>query len=148
MELNTFKQLLDSGFLSNGFAKKARFYYHYVEDFIFVIGLQKSNYSNSYYINIGLVIRQLNPELQYPRDIDGDIRARFDFEVDDKCSDLFDLQQINELDKRKLSQCIQDNIDTLVKSVTSLDTLKTLLKNKPVLLYQTTIRAKEFLGLI
>ncbi len=138
--------MINDTFTINGFSKKGSYYYSYNDDLIFAIGLQKSNYSNSYYINIGIIVKKLNPDLQNPRDVDGDIRARFDFENDGKYLDCFELQQFNEVDNEKINRYLQDNINIYVKSVTSLDKLKLLLKSKPVMLYQTTSRARDFLG--
>jgi hypothetical protein len=146
MELKTFKKNITDIFISKGFSKKGSYYYYYTTDIIFVVGLQKSNYSNGYYINIGYIIKKLNPDIINPRDVDGDIRARFSLENEDVKIDYFDLDDFLETDQEKLQKIIESNINKYIKPVTSLSELKALLDKNTVMLYQTKLSAKEFLG--
>src|SRR5258708_5882436 len=107
MEIKTFKKNINDVLTLNGFLKNKNYYYINSEDIIFVIGLQKSNFSNSYYINIGIIIKKLNPTLENPRDVDGDIRARFSFEEKGKESDIFDLNDLPDIDSDRLKGFIQ-----------------------------------------
>lgn len=116
-----------------------------VKDIIIVIGLQKSNYAKGYYINIGYIILQLNASLEKPRDVDGDVRTRFGFVKGGKENDFFDLEKLSEIDENCLIKQFEENIKQYIEPITSLDSLKTLLQRKPVLLYQTKISAKQLL---
>lgn len=143
MELKTFKKIINDLLISKGFSKKGNYFVLSSKDIIFSIGLQKSNYSNSYYINIGYIISQLNPSLENYRDVDGDIRARFSFDNGEKRIDYFDLEGLAE---DELTKDLEDNLKQYIEPVTSIDRLKVLLKERPVMLYQTKLVAKQFLG--
>ncbi|MBN8574753.1 MAG: DUF4304 domain-containing protein [Candidatus Kapabacteria bacterium] len=146
MELKTFKKVFSETLISKGFSKRANFYYSFVKDLIIVIGLQKSSFANGYYINIGYVISQLNPSLEQPQDVDGDVRARFSFDKDGKRLDYFDLEEFLENDQDKLRKQFEENIRKYVEPIVSLDKLKSLLQENQVMLYQTKLSAKQFLG--
>ena len=146
MELKTFKKVVNDLLISKNFSKKGSYYYYFLKDLTIIIGLQKSNYANGCYINIGYIISQLNPSLEHPRDVDGDVRARFSLDKDGKRIDYFDLQEFSENDEDKLRKHVEANIKQYVEPVTSLEKLKVLLQNKPVMLYQTKLIAKQLLG--
>lgn len=146
MELKSFKTVFNETLVSNGFSKMASFYYSFVKDLIIVIGLQKSSFTNGYYINIGYVISQLNPSLEQPRDVDGDVRARFSIDKDGKRVDFFDLEEFSEDDQDRLRKLFEENIKKYVEPIGSLDNLKTLLQENKVMLYQTKLSAKQLLG--
>ncbi len=146
MELKTFKKVFSETLISKGVSKRGNFYYSFQKDIIIVIGLQKSNLGNGYYINIGYVISQLNPSLVHPRDVDGDIRARFSFDKDDKRLNYFDLDDYLENDQDKLRKQFELNIEKYIEPIVSLDKLKSLLQENQVMLYQTKLLAKQLLG--
>jgi len=142
IDLKTFKKTVGDFLFGKGFTKKGNFYYLSFENLIIVIGFQKSNFSNGYYINIGYVITELNPNLLTPKDVDGDVRARFSIVLNEKKVDLFDLDNLNE---DELINAIDDNIRCYVDGITSVEKLKLLLKENPVMLYQTKLVAKQLL---
>lgn len=144
MDKNEFKKLLNDALVSNGLVKKGKYYYKESSETICVVGLQKSNFSNAYYINLGIVIKELNLSLQNPRDVDGDIRSRFSFKSGDRLIDYIDLDE--SINSDYLVSSIEANIDELINSSTSLDGVKELLKRDSTLLYQTKINAKKYLG--
>ena len=144
VDLKDFKKIVENCLSNAGFLKKSNFYYRSSDELILVVGLQKSNYSNGYYINIGYVIPQLNPNLVFPKDVDGDIRARFTIESDGKRIDFFELDKITD---ETLLHSMQVNIERYVVGVVSISDLKSLLEKNPVMLYQTKLLAKKFLKL-
>lgn len=112
---------------------------------ICTIGLQKSNYSNAYYINAGYFIRQLDPMIDQPKETDGHIRTRMTFKDETgRILDYLDLDKINEEDS-SIENAIIENMTLFKNDYLSVEGLKKLLRDKPVLLYQTTLRAKSFL---
>lgn len=143
MELKLFKKTIGDFLIAKGFSKKGTFYYLIFQDIIIAIGLQKSNFSNGYYVNIGYIISELNQNRLTPRDVDGDIRARFGIEVEGKRADLFDLDTLSE---DKLKSTLEENIKRYVDSVTSVEKLRLLLQENPVMLYQTRLVARQLLG--
>lgn len=146
MEVKTFKKVINDVLVSKNFTKKGNYYSSFLKDLTIVIGLQKSSYANGYYINIGYVISQLNPSLEKPRDVDGDVRTRFSSEKEGKSLDLFDLEKFSEGDLGEIRIQIEENVKQYVEPVTSLENLRNLLKENPVMLYQTKLSAKQLLG--
>jgi hypothetical protein len=145
MERKEFKKIVNDCLLANGFSKKGKYYYKESPEVICCLGLQKSNYSNCYYVNVGIVIKEINKGLELPRDVDGDIRCRFYFKVEGKEVDCLDLDRINE--SSVIFSSLEANISEIINPSLELEGLKELLKKKPVLLYQTTINAKQYLGI-
>lgn len=140
LKKNTGEYLVDKGF-----SKKGNYYYIFLNELIIVVGFQKANFTNGCYINIGYCIPLLNADTKIPRDVDGDVRARFAIEVDLKKNSLFDLDRITNDD---LLTALENNYKFYVSGINSIDKLKSLIENNPVLLYQTTLKAKQFLKLI
>jgi hypothetical protein len=147
INLKIFKKVIDQLFKFNGFVKKGSQYCLFFKEMTIVVGLQKSIYSNSYYINIGYIINELHSSLNKLRAVDGDVRARFEIEKEGKNTDLFDLDHFFEDEQDKLQRVLLKNISDYIDTVNTINTLKLLLEKKPVLLYQTTLKAKKLLNL-
>jgi hypothetical protein len=145
MEYKILKKIVGEYLVNKGFSKKGNYYCIFLNELIIVVGFQKANFSNGCYINIGYCIPLLNADIKLPRDVDGDVRARFVIEVDLKENSLFDLDRITNDD---LLTALENNYMFYVNGINSIDKLKTLIGNNPVLLYQTTLKAKQFLKLI
>ena len=144
MDIKQFKKCVNAFMERNGLEKKGSFFYKFADDIVCSIGLQKSSYSSRYYINVGFFVIELDNTLLYPRDVDGHIRTRFTTIYNGKLVDFFDIVEF-ECDN-ELCQCLQQNFDSLSINCLALDSLKLLLKSKPVLLYQTKPAAKIFFG--
>ncbi|NOT51113.1 MAG: DUF4304 domain-containing protein [Chitinophagaceae bacterium] len=144
MELKTFKKIVGDYLSGKEFLKKGSYYYLFLKELIIVIGFQKSNYSNGYYINIGYIISELNPNLLLPRDVDGDIRARFSIESDGEKIDFFDLYKIT---NDAVVSSLEENSKLYVTGITTVENLRLLLEKNPIMLYQTKLVAKQFLNL-
>ncbi|ALC88898.1 hypothetical protein AM500_03095 [Bacillus sp. FJAT-18017] len=141
MDTTEFKEIVDKIVVSNGLVKRRKFYYLESEDLTVVLGLQKSSYSSSYYFNLGYVINILN-DTHYPKYTDGNVRLRFDFEIDGKTTDIVDIQDV--LKDQFISELVR-NINHYVSSITGIEALKNLILKEPVLLYQTTLATKQYL---
>ena len=147
MTSRKFKDIFDSIMKDEAFLKQKNRYYISSPEIVCVVGLQKSNFSNFYYVNIGYFIHQLDPHLEIPREADGHIRTRMTFEDDlNKNVDYLDLDKLNEDDIQLIKDRIKENITKLIKRPLNITTLKKLLSDHPVLLYQTSKKAKSFLG--
>lgn len=146
MDVKIFKSQISHLLKSKGFIKQGSSYYSFQKGIIIVISLQKSNFSNSYYINIGYVICELNPSIINPKETDGDIRARFSFEENGKLIDVFDLEKIEENGIDSLSSIIEKNIHKYVDNITSLEDIIKLLEKNKIMLFQTKLVAKKLMG--
>src|SRR5687767_8625181 len=111
MNTGEFKSALGTILANSGFAKEGGSYYKRSEDVICVIGLQKASYADSYFINVGYLIRSIHPDIDAPRYMDGDLRARFSFFADGKKVDLFDPKAIPS--HHELEKIVRENVDEL-----------------------------------
>ncbi|EPZ39872.1 hypothetical protein C289_0095 [Anoxybacillus ayderensis] len=145
MENKKFKTIVNECLLTNGFLKKGKYYYKESPEVICVLGLQKSNYSNCYYVNVGIVIKKIYNNLELPRDVDGHIRSRFYFTVGDKQVECLNLDEINE--DSVIISSLEAGISEIINPALEHRGLEELLKKKRVLLYETTVIAKQYLGI-
>ena len=140
-----FKLTFESCLVERGFNKSRNSYYKLSEDIICVIGLQKTSFDDTYYINIGYVIRRVHPDVMLPRYVDGDIRARFSYRDDGRTIDNFDPHAFHS--EHNLVNVIAENVKELVDGCDSVSGLKDMLTHRPTLLCQTTVQAKRALGI-
>ena len=144
IDLKKFKKIIGEYLIGKEFVKKGDFYYNFLKKLIIVIGVQKSSYSNGYYINIAYIISELNPFLLSPKDVDGDVRARFSRELSGIKIDFYDINKITE-DLLKIS--LEDNFKNYINGVITIDNLRILLSKNPVMLHQTKLNAMKLLKL-
>lgn len=141
METTVFKKIVGEIVVSNGLIRRGNTYCLEGEDLIVVLGLQKSGYSSGYYFNLGYIIKALNDK-QCPKYTDGNVRLRFHFLLDGKTTSLVEMQDV--IRDQFISELVK-NIQHYVSPITSIEALKNLLLQEPVLLYQTTLATKQFL---
>jgi hypothetical protein len=67
---------------------------------------------------------------------------RFDFDLNGKKTDIVDF---NKVQNDKLIKELERNIKYYVSPITSIEALKNLILEEPVLLYQTTLVTKQYL---
>lgn len=125
MEYKILKKIAGEYLVDKGFSKKGNYYYIYLNELIIVIGFQKANFSNGCYINIGYCIPLLNPDNKIPRDVDGDLRARFSIKLDLEENSLFDLDRIT---NENLLTALENNYMFYVYGINSFNKLKTLIE--------------------
>lgn len=145
MTTNDFKKALTACLREYGFAKEGTAYYRRTEELIVVIALQRSNFQAAYYINVGYLIRDIHHGEPNPRYYHGDVRARFGSSCDGKWTDLFDPSMLTTTDD--LRSIVERNCAELFDGVSGITGLKALLDRRPVMLYQTTSKAKKALGI-
>ena len=111
MNKNEFKKELHECAKNRGFEWHNRNYYNNSQNVITVINIQKSNFSDSYYINYGFCIKDIHKELNYPKIRECDIMGRF---ANGEKKDVFDLCI---LDVNELKVCIEDNFEKVIVPV-------------------------------
>lgn len=77
MDIIEFKKIVREITSRHGFVYHNKNFYYEMSDFFIVIGLQKSNYDNSYYINFGFFLKEMHKDIQYPKSNECDIVCRF-----------------------------------------------------------------------
>ncbi|MGB3259911.1 DUF4304 domain-containing protein [Paenisporosarcina sp.] len=141
MDASDFKGIVDEIVTSNGMRKRRSCYYRESNEINVVLGLQKSSYSPSYYFNLGYIIKDLNDK-KYPNYTDGNVRLRFDFELNGKHTDIIDIKEV--LIDQFASE-LRRNIICYVSHIANIEALKNLIKERPNLLFQTTLITKQYL---
>jgi len=147
MEIKLFKALLNEVLVARRFSKKNSYYFLAGEDCICILGLQKSNFSTGYYVNVGIILKGLHHNYDNLKDTDGDIRTRLTYMNGGKEVDFFDLEKLSNSDDQLIKESISKNVSDIIEPALKIDGLRRLLADRPVLLYQTRLTAKEFLGI-
>ncbi|EQB89003.1 hypothetical protein J2Z44_004134 [Clostridium punense] len=94
MDKKIFKKALEEVFRKFGFQYESNAFYHDDGSIITVITLQKSNFSNSFYINFGFLIKEESPDMIYPKEYDSDVFGRFTLELNGECCQSIDLDTV------------------------------------------------------
>lgn len=140
MEAEEFKEVVRYKLEEIGFVYKRGTYYQESEELIACIDLQKSYYSKNYYINYGFLVKELHPEIKYPKTHTSDITGRFFIEG---ASDEFELDS---LDAKEIQGSIQMELEKNI-----LPTLKNgieyYFKTNPEAKVVATLKLKKFLGI-
>ena len=111
MEKKEFKRILGDVLKEYGFKYIKKGYYCNNNELIVVVSTQKSNFADSYYLNYGFLIRELNPEIEYPKDYICDERGRFAFENNNKIRYEFYIGEDNEqILKHSIKEGVEKNI--------------------------------------
>jgi hypothetical protein len=145
MTHDDFKKFARQSLLTCGLTQQGTSYYRRSVDLICVVGLQKSSFQDAYYFNIGYVLRAIHPGVDMPRFTDGDVRTRFGYTIKGVTRELWEPVYFESA--QQLNCAIRDNVSELLTGIDCVSALKALLARCPALLYQTTIQAKQFLGL-
>ena len=141
MDTAEFKEIVDEIVISNGMSKRRSCYYLEGNEMIIVLGLQKSSYSSSYYFNLGYIIKDLNDK-KYPNYTDGNVRLKFEFKLNGKNTEIVDIKEVL---INQLANGLGRNIIFYVSPITNIEALKNLIKEQPILLFQTTLITKQYL---
>ena len=147
MDKQKFKTIMNEVLLKNGLKKSNKLYTYSSDEVVAVIGLQKSNYANGYYINVGFIIKTLSQNDKL-RDVDGDVRARITIKKSEEETDFFDLDYLTDDHEFLVESTISSYIQEILIPSSNIIGLKNLLEIKPKYLYQTTLKAKQVLGFL
>ena len=130
MEKRDFIKLLDEIFRPLGFGRKGNSWVLNGDELSKVVNLQKSNYSNAFYINYGYIIKGL--ELTTVTHVESRL-ASTDRAIQKKVTDLLDLEVKMDIDHRlvELREFIVDKIVTQMLSINTEKDLLNYLKRRP-----------------
>jgi len=143
MEKKAFKKELGNILSEYGFRYINRSYYKETEELVIVIATQKSNFSDEIYINYGFLIKVENPEIQYPKDNECDVRGRFAFQI--KGEQLYSIS-LNSLSENELSDEVTKNMESLIVPVLDHGLAK-YFEMYPELVVMANLKAKKHLNL-
>ena len=80
MDKKSFKKAITDVLDQLGYKKNGKTYFLKTDELISIIGLQKSNYGNDYYVNFGFLIKSINPEIEIPNEHECDVFGRLSFQ--------------------------------------------------------------------
>jgi hypothetical protein len=148
MEIKLFKKIVNEVLSERQFAKRGSFYYREGEDCFCIIGIQKSNYSTGYYINVGYALKELHDDPTKLKSWEADVHDRFACRsAGEKDTEFYDLEKLTDSSESCVRESIRENVDELVEPALKPNGLKVLLSDHPELLSLTTIAAKKLLGI-
>ena len=140
MDTSTFNKIFDNFLIQKGFQKKSGQYYLSSQNIILVVSLQKSSYSNSYYINLGYSFKSIL-ENQFPKQVESHIKIRFGNLKSKSVSLLFELDKLS---NPQLEEILNFNIETYLNYLDQAKILK-LIKSNIGLLNMTSPEARNYL---
>ena len=111
MENREFKKLLQECLSKYGFEYVNKKYYCTLDDVIIYIGVQKSNFSNSYYVDYSFSLKDYHENVKYPTYYERDFYARFSYE---KPGESYPL---SENDPTKFIASFENNIELYILPV-------------------------------
>jgi hypothetical protein len=130
MEKKDLVKLLDDIFVPLGFKRRGNNWVSNGNELSKLINLQKSNYSNSFYINYGYIIKGI--ELTTTTHVENRL-ASINKEEQKRITDLLDLEKEIPIDQRltELKKFITDKITVQMQSINTESELFSDLKKRP-----------------
>lgn len=126
IDKNTLKNAFGETVRNAGFVKKSGSWYRSGADAIVVLNLQKSDHGNYYYLNVGISLKALSPDL-FPKENHCHIQKRADDLVGDDLLLLnraLDLDEGNEEDLHRFIVLMNQRILPLTSEFLCLDQLR------------------------
>lgn len=117
------------------FKKQGSTWHREQKDIIQVVNLQRSNFSFSFMLNLGIFVKKLNPDIGVPKEYECHYRERFETVGEE---DKTNREEINE--KRKILN-FEDTSTTVEEKITK---LKEIIENR-VLKFFSESNSTEFL---
>lgn len=142
MDKKFFKKALEEIFKKFGFQYKSNAFYHDDGSSITVITLQKSNFSNSFYINFGFLIEEESPGIIYPKEYDCDVFGRFTLELNGEYCQSIDLNRVIIDD---LLSAVTQFMNINIKPVLE-EGLAKYFEINPKAVHTMSVRAKKYLN--
>lgn len=140
MDNTEFKMIVRENTSKFGFKYCKKNYYYEADNLIVVIGLQKSNFDNSFYINYGFCVKDIHDDLQYPKSNECDITGRF---INETNKDIYQLDTMN---VEKLVMSLEKNIVNFIVPVMN-EGIGKYFELFPNALCRATLKLKKYLGI-
>lgn len=144
MDKKGFKKAIKEVTEEYGFKYVKKGYYYTNEELIIVIDLQKSDFEDGYYLNYGFLIKELHPDILYPKSYRSDTlvnRLVIDYEGESyACIHYGDMEE--SVFKKSLKSAINTELTPMIQ-----DGIKKYLELFPNRTVKVCATAKEFLGL-
>ncbi|EAC3453698.1 DUF4304 domain-containing protein [Listeria monocytogenes] len=143
MNKTEFKKIVGNKLKESGFSFEQKAYYLRTDIMIICVEFQKSNYSNTYFINYGFLLVKRSPTIEYPKANTSDVFGRFTFYDKGLLKKEY---EIDFIEKKEVIDSIQINIDNNIKPVVEKG-LATYLETTKLTNLFIKLEAKQYLGL-
>ena len=144
MDKKEFKKALADTLSEYGFVTTSNIARVETDKLIIVVSTQKSNFENSYYLNYGFVIKELNPKLINPKDNQCDVFGRLNLTIDSK---MFMLVEYEKISRKEFSTALKFSINEKINPVLK-SGLQKYFELFPSAVSTVGLRAKEYLELL
>lgn len=143
-------EVIDSILSRQDFQRKKKSWYLLNEETIEIVDLQKSDYGDSWYINLAIYLRSLGVE-KYPAEYKSHIRSRLEMLVDDR-EDYESLTNLGstmaEDDRRKrFERYFRGYALPWLNAGRDVSSIKDGLKNRLIQRHSLTLLAADYLGI-
>ncbi len=143
MDKNEFKKILRDLAFKHGFIIKEKVLYRETDTLIIIIYFQKSNYSNSFYINYGFLIKEINGDIRNFKNVVYDCFCRVLDNKKEKGKGSFELDNI---DKLNYLETIANFFDNIIEPV-ALNGINKFFEISPDSVNTLTEKARKYLNI-
>jgi hypothetical protein len=122
-----------------GFQKRSDSWYRRFPDLVQVLNLQKSQYGDQYYINVGIYVPSLGAaKSQWPKEHQCHVRARAKSLVSDESNDISRFDSAMNLEDdgvspeiraQEIERLLEEHVTTFFDSATNLDDLRNSIRS-------------------
>ena len=143
---------LDKELKLEGFQKRSTTWYLDEEKIVKVVNLQKSNFSDLYYLNLSIFLKGLGKD-QFPKEEHCHIRTRLDNTIVNLAKDydyLFDMENVknNKGDfQNEIKDCVQKNILPQLEAIKTKEGVLKVAEKNPAMLNMLPLKVKEYYGI-
>jgi len=133
-----------------GYKKKSNSFYKTYNDVIFVINLQKSQWGERFYINIGLWYKKIEAEMEFPKEYQCHLRFRIeDFQkIKHSINKILDPNNdIVDIDKFEIEfKNIIPGLDNYLKELSDKNKLLDIIQTKNTMSNRMDLKLRKWLG--
>ncbi|WDF76661.1 DUF4304 domain-containing protein [Mucilaginibacter sp. KACC 22773] len=144
---------IDAELKKLGFQRKSGSWYLNEKEVIKVVNLQKSNYSDLYYVNIGAYFKEIDGKENFPKEQQCHIRTRLNSWIVNSQVDynyLFDLDTLNITEQEfrlQIKKCVSDNIIPQLEAIDTKERILKIIDRNPTFLNTIPLKVKAYLGM-
>ena len=145
MDIKELIRIIDAELLLVGFKRKNKNWFFENLELIKYVELQKSNYSNLYYLNYGFIIKEINIDSKtrhVPKHLGGSIEEERIF-----LKDFLDLESNKAKDIILFKEYLTKNLDYFLNSINSTDDLRKFVINDLASLDRIPLVVKKYFNI-
>jgi hypothetical protein len=136
------------------FQKKTGNWYLNEKEIIKVVNLQKSNYGNQYYVNLGVYFKGIDADNNVPKEQQCHIRTRLNSWIINSQKNynyLFNLDTLiisKEEFEMEMKKCIIDNVIPQLNAIESKEKILEIIYKEPAFLNTIPLKVKSYFNLL